>query len=132
MGDGDSRIGEGEHKIKARCIDDATNEAIVEIIFSVEIDDTIPSVTRIYYDDKTSELVIITDKESTCGFVNEKLAESNSVCDFSSDEGQIFNSDSTRRTHRSSFDFSKTYYIKCKDRFNNQPTQCSLIATGGY
>lgn len=132
LGDGDSRIGEGEHKIKARCIDDATNEAIAEIIFSVEIDDTIPSVTRIYYDDKTSELVIITDKESTCGFVNEKLEDSNSVCDFSADEGQIFNSDSTKRTHRSSFDFSKTYYIKCKDRFNNQPTQCSLIATGGY
>jgi len=132
LGEGTSRISEGRHKIKVRCIDDATNEANAEISFSVEIDETIPSITRIYYDDKTKELVIITDKESTCGFLNEKLKESNNVCGFSADQGQIFNSDSTGKNHRTNFDFSKTYYIKCKDRFNNQPTQCTMIAKGGY
>ena len=66
-------------------------------------------------------LKIITDEESTCKYSIQN-------CNFKIEDG-IDMPYEKEKVHTAEWRTDTTYYIKCKDEFNNQPlpTSCSLV-----
>ena len=114
----------GEHNLRVRCVDSANNGAEDSIRFRVETDTQNPKITRVY--DDGGELVVVTDEPSTCAY-------SFNSCNFRVDEESVIGirSASDGIVHSVSFDREKTYYIKCKDLYNNEKSTCDITATGG-
>lgn len=112
----------GEHKIKVSCIDSIGNYAENETLLNIEIDNTIPEVTRVYYD---SNLVIATTENAECYY-----DYASTDCNFpSSSEGVNVEFMNGGGTMLQSTDWAadKTYYIQCKDTWGNKPSGCSIV-----
>ncbi len=107
------------YKIPIRCIDAAGNADYTFLNFSVQTDNTPPNVIRAYNDN--GNLDIKTDEAASCVY-------DITNCDYTFDSGNPFSTiDSI--THSAQWISGQTYYIKCKDQFNNQPSSaaCSII-----
>ncbi|MFH1802658.1 MAG: hypothetical protein ABH864_04365, partial [archaeon] len=111
----------GEHRMEISCTDSAGNNALVKISFTIESDIVGPGITRVY--DNSGTLVVITDEDATCAYTNE------ATCNFEIDEGQMM--DGSEMIHTTALEDGVTYYIKCKDSFDNVPSGCSIIVSGG-
>lgn len=108
---------QGTKKVNVRCVDSGGNLANVSLNFNVEIDTAAPVVARVYEEDNL--LKIITVRDSECSFTNDD-------CSFLFEEGTempIANS----TTHVTEWIKDKTYYIKCRDEFQNEEAGCSAI-----
>jgi len=137
LGGGASRLNSGEHNLKVKCTDKAENIALKEANFTLNIDSTAPKVTRVYADSGT--LYVITDEPSNCAFVNTKPSNSG-VCGYKVSncdkiEGcELMSVESSAERYSissTSFDTSKTYYIRCADLLGNEPSQCNVRVSGG-
>jgi hypothetical protein len=107
----------GQHTYFVKCVDSGGNMAVNSTIFTLEIDANAPLIARAYED--SGQLVVITPKESECVYNNEN-------CDFLFLEGtQMPYANST--THIAEWFADKTYYIKCRDAYRSEPTDCSMI-----
>ncbi|MCK5607894.1 hypothetical protein KAR91_38800 [Candidatus Pacearchaeota archaeon] len=106
----------GEHTIKVKCYDDAGNIAINETKVDVELDTASPSIVRAYRD---GGLVIVTDEESKCFYDLES-------CNFDINSGTPITAGLSTR-HMVEWNPSSTYFIKCKDKWENQASGCSMI-----
>ena len=71
----------------------------------------------------------MTNEEATCSYVNEK-PEGVGICGFEVENGEMM-SGSDGLVHSVSFDSLKTYYVRCKDSFGNEPSECSVVVSGG-
>ena len=109
----------GEHTIDFRCTDEAGNVATANTNFIIEVDDDGPIVTRVY--DGGGTLTVITDEPAQCSY------EHNS-CSFSFEDGTLMSGENL--VHTTSFELGLTYYIKCRDVYEN--TGSCLAVTGGY
>lgn len=117
----------GEHTIMLVCSDSAGNSDEAQTSFTIKKDVVSPETTRVYRN--SGELVILTNEDATCSFVNAKPQGNVGVCGFKVSDGNMMSGSGT--SHTTSFDASKVYYVRCQDKFGNLPNTCSLIVRGG-
>jgi len=114
---------EGDYTYYFRCIDAGGNLANSNTTFAVITDKGSPLVVRAYKE-QPDALKIITDEDAECTY-------SLTSCNFVFEDGQaMLNSPpSDKTTHYAQWENEKTYYIKCKDEFDNAPgpNQCSIV-----
>jgi hypothetical protein len=86
------------------------------------VDTSPPIVVRVYKDEESNTLKIITDETADCVY-------SNTNCDYIFDQGTPIDS-SDQIEHNIDWDISKDFYIKCKDQYGQIPPEkeCSIIA----
>jgi hypothetical protein len=110
-----SFIQDGSHSLFIECRDTAGNTGRAETNFSVRRDRMPPESIRVYH--KEGNLYIETDENATCTYSFES-------CGFELDEG--IGMKGTEQKHETAWKPGKTYYIKCKDVWNNIPDGCSI------
>jgi hypothetical protein len=111
----------GEYTYYIKCVDLGGNVDTNKTIFKVETDTFSPIIVRAYNEE--SNLKIITDESAMCvyGFND---------CLYNIEDGLEMSSIDVNQTqHYVSWDTGKTFYIKCMDKYENQPypNQCSMI-----
>ena len=111
-------LADGDYEYFIRCIDAGGNIAVNSTEFTVEVDETPPSIARIYHEN--SFLKIITVRKSECSYTFNN-------CDFSFEEGTLMASSSSEKIHLVDWSKEHTYYIKCRDEFKNEDAECSTI-----
>ncbi|GIU68585.1 MAG: hypothetical protein KatS3mg001_435 [Candidatus Pacearchaeota archaeon] len=114
---------QGDHTFYVSCIDLGGNIDTKQINFRVEVDKEPPVIVRVFSDQ--NNLKVITDEESSCVYsTSDKIA-----CTYNMEDGSNM---TTRNNieHTVSWDPNKNFYIKCQDKFGNQPpvNGCTLIA----
>lgn len=113
------RVPEGNYECAIRCVDLAGNSDTKDISYSVETDTSAPQIIRAYHD--SSYLRITTNEDAECVY-------SIQDCIYLFDDGQeIRTSDGI--SHLIPWDPKKTYYVKCRDEYLNEPfpDACSII-----
>jgi len=107
------------YTIPIRCIDSAGNAAYKTISFRVQTDNSAPNVVRAYKDN--GNLAIKTDETASCVY-------DITNCDYTFSSGNPF-STIDGITHSAQWISGQTYYVKCRDQFNNQPASadCSIV-----
>jgi hypothetical protein len=109
----------GDYTYYFKCVDLGGNAAYNSTSFSVESDKAPPFIIRAYKE--SGELKIITDENSECSY-------SFANCNFEVDDG-IKMSSVDYINHNTEWKSSMNFYIRCKDKYNNQPNPntCSII-----
>ena len=111
----------GTYNVNVKCVDAAGNIANSNSEFTLELDTKFPEVTRVFY--SSGSLVVITDESSKCYYRNDSTPQCNynyeNATEMVGGEGFI---------HQTSWDKETTYYIKCKDVWENSAGGCSLVA----
>lgn len=110
-----SMISEGSHRIYVECIDDARNKARAETSFNIRLDKTPPEVARTYK--QGTNLYVETDEDSVCRYTFED-------CSFDFESG--IEMTGFGKEHQTEWKAGKTYYIKCKDTWDNIPDGCTI------
>ncbi|PIN95511.1 hypothetical protein COU56_01400 [Candidatus Pacearchaeota archaeon CG10_big_fil_rev_8_21_14_0_10_31_9] len=109
----------GNYSVSVRCIDSAGNIASKNTSFTLEIDTTPPSITRIYYG--SGELVIETDEDASCVYRNDSV-----TCNYNFANGTSMDFGNTK-IHKADWSLKSISYIKCKDMWGNEPDECSAV-----
>ncbi|MBS3073031.1 hypothetical protein J4477_04315 [Candidatus Pacearchaeota archaeon] len=109
----------GNYSIDVRCIDSAGNLAYKNNSFTLELDSTPPSITRIYYD--FGDLIIETDEDSSCVYRNDSV-----TCNYNFENGTSMDFGNTK-IHKTIWNLKSISYIKCRDIWGNEPDECSTI-----
>ena len=105
----------GSYTLKVKCEDIAGNVAESEGNFKLRIDTTPPRVIRAY---NAGVLKIITDEDSECVFLDKNC---NYIFENATKMSGIL------REHEADWQEGSTYFIKCKDLWDNKPGGCSII-----
>ncbi len=109
----------GRYNVYVECEDIAGNIAKGKTEFKIKIDSKPPQVVRVYSE---SGLKIITDEDAECVYDYDN-------CFY------LWNNASSMtgilKEHTASLIQGKTYYIKCKDIYDNKPDTCSIIVKSG-
>ena len=110
---------EGGYKYYVKCLDLGGNRDDNETEFRVEVDREAPVIARVYREDEV--LKVITIEDSECRY-------SIQSCNFKFEDG-IDMPYANQTTHAAEWKTENTYYIRCSDRYNNQPlpNSCSMI-----
>ena len=106
-----------DYEYTIKCIDAGGNVAIDTTSFKVEIDTNAPVIARMY--EEGNRLKIVTVRDSECSYTLNS-------CDFSFEEG-ILMANTDFGTHFTEWNKENTYYIKCRDEFQNENAECSAI-----
>ncbi len=109
---------QGNYVYFFKCVDLGGNAVYSSVRFNVEVDRKAPEVIRVY---RENELKIITDESSECSY-------SNTNCNFEIESGIKMDSFNFE-VHTAEWILNKNYYIRCKDKYDNQPNPnvCSII-----
>ena len=105
----------GLHIIYVRCEDAAGNIAESSTSFKLNLDKNAPKITRVY--SYSGSLHLFTDEDAECVYSNEN-------CNFVWENATKMTG--LMREHEASWLAGQTYFIKCKDNFNNRPGLCSI------
>lgn len=116
-------LGEGNYTYFISCRDLGGNTAQGNASFSVIVDNSPPTVVRVYKDESSNALKIITDETAECVY-------SNFGCDYIFDNGTAMNTAEDGKEHDVQWNSALDFYIKCKDDFGNMPPEgeCSIVA----
>ncbi|MBI3334683.1 hypothetical protein HYZ97_04295 [Candidatus Pacearchaeota archaeon] len=113
----------GNYKYAFRCIDAGGNIAEAQTSFTVVVDKDAPIVTRTYRD---TALKIVTNEDAECTY-------STQSCNFNLLEGirMEYSNIQTKNALFAPWKPGQTYYIKCVDKYGNQPTPdvCSVLVS---
>lgn len=128
----DVRQSAGNHIIDVICQDDAGHQAANRSSYHIDIDLIPPNITRIYSGSGT--LFVVTNEFSECALVTTENADPQTPCMFTFESPQVLklNTGVDGKTHSADFNDATTYYIKCKDRFENMnaTNECAIVARG--
>ena len=95
------------------------NNATEDVRFDLKIDNSPPKIIRAYYE--SGELNLATNEPAKCYVSFNKISQ----CGFNiKDAESITPTFST--AHSVKWETGKTYYIKCKDLFDNQNSGCAI------
>lgn len=113
----------GDYSFYFRCIDAGGNTAASNTTFKVLVDKQAPKITRVYREG-TDAIKFVTDEEAECVY---SLNSCN--YDFSNGLKMIYNPPSNMKASFAEWKPSSKYYVKCKDKYENQPeaNSCSII-----
>jgi len=110
----------GTYSCSIKCVDLGGNTDTKETTYTVEVDESPPLITRVYHED--TYLKIITEEEAECVY-------GISSCNYLLEPDGLRINTVDNKEHFVSWDSDKTYYIKCQDKYGNQPlpNACSII-----
>jgi len=113
----------GNYKYYFKCVDAGGNSVFNSTEFTVFVDKFAPSIVRTY--NWEGKLVIINDEESACSY-------STTSCNFDISKSEGINMPydfDASKGHIAEWKTDQNYFIKCVDRYNNQPdpSECSII-----
>lgn len=112
----------GNFDIPIKCEDDAENNATGNAVFNLTIDSSPPTITRVYRSNSGIKLIVITDEAAECYYNN-----MNACNPFNFEDVARKMEFGLGMTHDVDWNLQKTYYIKCKDEWNNVNTDCAII-----
>jgi hypothetical protein len=109
----------GDYTYYIKCVDLGGNAAYDCTRFSVEVDRSPPIIVRAYKE--SEQLKIITSEKADCSY-------SHKDCNFDIKDG-IKMSTFDNEAHNAEWLITKNYYIRCNDKYNNQPNPntCSVV-----
>lgn len=109
----------GNYNYYFKCVDLGGNAVYNSTSFKVESDRVNPAVVRAYKE--SGELKIVTNEASECSY-------STKDCNFEIETGIKMNSEDNL-AHTSEWAVNTNLYIRCKDKYNNQPNPntCSIV-----
>ncbi len=109
----------GRYNYTIRCVDLGGNVDTKQSVFSVEADGGAPQVVRVYHED--TFLKLVTSETAECVYDTKD-------CTYQFKDGSAMTV-KEKIFHFAPWDSKNTYYIKCKDRFENEPlpNACSII-----
>jgi hypothetical protein len=110
----------GEYAASVRCYDAAGNTAESSANLNLEVDTNPPLITRIY--NLGGSLYIFTNENTECAYSN-SIQDSN--CGFLFENATNMGGGFTQE-HSTEWNPLQTYYIKCRDAWNNEPPSCSI------
>ena len=112
----------GTYNYNIRCIDLGGNIDSTISSFTVETDTQAPSVVRVFRQENRLK-VITNEEESQCVY-------GNFGCDYLFKDGTNMSRATNGTEHSTAWDANKVFYIKCSDKFGNQPfpNACNIIA----
>ncbi|MEM4703360.1 MAG: peptidoglycan-binding protein [Candidatus Pacearchaeota archaeon] len=102
------------HIMYVKCRDYGGLEVEDDVTFKIKKDETPPEVIRIYRDPSRGILVIETNEESACAY-----STRHANCGYNFSDGNILTS-MDGFLHGADW-LANTYYIKCKDKWDNYP-----------
>ncbi len=107
----------GDYTYYIKCVDLGGNADYETTSFSIETDRETPIVVRVY--GERDKLKILTNEDAVCSY-------SNLDCNFEIEDGISIIGD--EKIHTIDWDTKQTYYIRCKDEYDNQPNSnaCSI------
>lgn len=108
-------VREGQHTVYIECFDEALNRAETEVSFTVTKDKYPPTVARTYKQD--SNLYVETNEDSVCVYSFDN-------CNFVFEDG--IEMAGIGKEHQAPWKVGKTYYIKCRDLWDNVPDGCTI------
>jgi len=108
----------GNFNISIKCKDIAGNIANGNAVFNLEVDSVAPIAVRVFYEG--GNLKLITNEKAKCYY------DSNS-CEFNLEDGTSMTSLFSTE-HTANWIVGETYYIKCKDIWNNENPTCAIKA----
>jgi hypothetical protein len=116
----------GTYKFFIQCYDIAMptpNTNLTMINFSVQVDGTAPTVVRVYKDENSETLKVITDEVAEC--VYSTIDE----CTYAFEDGTSMET-TDGLSHSIEWDPNSDFYIKCRDEFEHGPADgaCSIEA----
>ncbi len=113
----------GDYNYFFRCIDSGGNFAENRTSFTIKVDKSAPIIARIY---KQEGLKIVTDEDAECSY-------SLKDCNFKFEEGtaMIYSNLDKKTNLYAEWKPSQVYYVKCKDKYDNQPgpNECSAVVS---
>lgn len=113
----------GNYNYQFRCIDAGGNLAEANATFSVFVDKNSPEVTRTYRD---NALKIVTNEDADCSYSLQN-------CNFELAKGinMEYMNINVRNQLFAPWTNGATYYIKCTDKYGNQPlpNECSVVVS---
>jgi len=112
---------QGNYNYYFKCFDLGGNTAFNSTNFSIFTDRSAPTVVRVY--SLESQLIIGVDEDSSCYY-------STSSCNFDIAKSEGTEMPYSNQTlHTTAWKTNQNYYIKCVDRYGNQPnpSECSII-----
>ena len=109
----------GSYTYYYKCIDAGGNIASNKTNFEVFVDNFAPAIVRAFQ--VTDKIYLITDEPSTCKY-------STTSCNFNFEKEGIDMPYAESNEHYAELKTEQTYYVKCSDKFGNQPepTECSM------
>ncbi len=118
------QLGNGTYQYFFKCVDAGGNVAEASTSFAVIIDKSPPQVTRAY---KDQALKIVTNEDAECTY-------SLTSCNFNLKDGlkMEYANPSVKNALFAPWKPQQTYYIKCVDRYGNQPSdpnECSVVVS---
>ncbi len=117
----DLRVTEGFYECSIKCVDLAGNSDTKETNYTIETDTESPRIVRAYHDE--SYLRLTTNENAECVYgikeCSYEFVDANKVRTINGIE------------HFLDWDSEKTYYVKCKDDFGNEPfpDECSIVVS---
>ncbi|MCH7850327.1 MAG: hypothetical protein IH845_01660 [Nanoarchaeota archaeon] len=106
----------GNYHIYVECLDVLSGDTVQgETEFKITKDTTSPQIARIFQDENV--LTVVTNEDAICKYMT-------TSCRYNFEDGIDIGS---FRTHTITVTRGDSYYIKCKDEFENVPSSCSII-----
>lgn len=116
---------DGDYDIEVKCIDEAGNTANKSSLLKLRYDRTSPEITRIY--NNRGNVKVVTNEPAICKFVN--ILDFAFGCAFSVTDNKSQSMSSNKLEHTMKLVKGLTYYIKCKDYYENQDSICTTISS---
>ena len=108
----------GSFNIPIKCEDTAGNVALNNSVFNIAVDSEPPIAVRVFYEG--GNLKLITNEDAKCYY-------NLTSCDFNLENANSMGS-SFSVEHSANWIVGQTYYIKCKDIWNNENPTCAIKA----
>lgn len=108
----------GDYNIRLNCTDRAGNIAEGNAMFTIQVDNNGPLITRVY--NSGNSLTVITNEASVCEY-------SLDFCNFEFEEGTALSGAS--KVHTMPYQNGNVYKIKCRDSFENVGS-CLTVSQG--
>ena len=113
----------GFYKYNIQCVDAGGNVAQTNTNFTVFVDNQAPIVTRVY---REQALKLVTNEDAQCTYALQN-------CNFNLDDGLKleYQNDKVKNQLFVDWKSTATYYVKCVDKYGNQPdpASCSVIVS---
>jgi len=115
----------GSYTYYLYCYDISGNTAESIVKFSVETDTASPSVVRVYKEEESDSLKLLTNEAGRCVY---SITGSANPCSYLFNDG-IEMSSTKDKEYTIEWDTNRVLYIKCEDKYENQPdpNECSII-----
>ena len=115
----------GSYTYYLYCYDISGNIVENMVKFSIETDTASPSVVRIYKEEESDSLKLLTNEAGRCVY---STASSANPCSYLFNDGTEMSSIKDKE-YTVEWDTDKVLYVKCEDKYKNQPgpDECSII-----